>query len=415
MNPMKRTDLLILLWIGSLIGMSHAAYQVTFDTDLPDETIAKIETVLKSKGWPRRARMGIGPFEYWPEAAYVKRVLEQETGARVGIWRVDAPAKRINVPKKIFDIKESAVTEVPDYKLDDRESLLEQLEQTLSDLERTQQIVQISLNLDDVSTSDPLRGWLLTKRGTLYLQRGKYEFAMADFKVVAEGKVAATRSDRVKAMRKFAWCLHRTKDLVGAYKAYDELENFSRDAATKATARMEKCGILMELARSGEKGTFDECRRAFAAALAEIDPSCEFERSTIALMDLQTYYYEGRYEQCLAKISDWLKTYPNQLRNKYMCLMFAAHANEALERFDESDQALLSILELPEPTTDAERFGSNGEVWDMKARALGWLAYYAEQRGDYEKAVYYTELLKQREEETKKMKDSPNHLPDDVF
>ncbi len=120
-------------------------------------------------------------------------------------------------------------------------------------------------------------------------------------------------------MRRMAWIYHQVGEPAHAYKAYDELERFSASPYMKAVARVEKCGIHMEYARS-EKGTLAECRPIYEAALAEISTEHKRQRGTIELMYLETYFYERNYPEAIRLAEQWLVNYDDQLRDKYMVL-----------------------------------------------------------------------------------------------
>ena len=406
MASFKEITIALLLVLAS-IPAAHAAYEVRVTEAIPDSRLPQVQSVLVKKGWDIPAGRTIGYFAYWPEAAYAKEGLERDGGIGVSIHYADSKPTSITLPRGIFEIKEASFSEWPDYRLDDQKSRMDAIELKLDGLSRQEQVLQLSDALSQTETSNPLCGWLHIKRGSAWQYLGKYDAAMSGYKGVIEGTTAATRDDRLSAIRKFAWCMHQDKNLVHAYRAYDEMEKITAQAGTTATATalMEKCGILLELAKGDPKsanikimrGTYEDCRKACSDALAKIDPSIEAERSTIALINMESYYYQKKYEDCLAAIADWLETYPNSLRNKYMVLNFAGLTYEHLDKPAEREETLLTMLYLPEPQSDSQRYSADGVIWDMKERALQWLIQLAKRDKDDKKVAQYEEMLALRQ------------------
>jgi tetratricopeptide (TPR) repeat protein len=236
--------------------------------------------------------------------------------------------------------------------------------------------------------TDPRKGWGYTQLGILDISEGKYKSAVEALRNAAEARVAVTRVDQVKAMRRIAWIYHTIGERAHAYKAYDELERYSGSDYMKAICRVEKCGILMEYARS-EKGTLAECRQAFELALSQIPQEDARERGTIELMNLESYFYEGNYAEALRLGDAWLTSYDAQLRDKYMVLQFMATASDRTGDLERSKTLAAQILELPEPTDPWDQFGSGGSTWDMKERILAGMKASAHERGDAATEQYW--------------------------
>ena len=406
MALLKDTTVALLLILAA-IPTAHAAYELRVSEGIPDSRLSQVQSVLVKKDWDMPVGRTIGAFAYWPEAAFAREALERDGGIGVSIHQADSNPTSITVPRGIFVINEASFSEWPDYQLDDQKTKMDAIERKLDGLSRQEQVLQLSDVLTQTETSNPLCGWLHIKRGSAWQYLGKYDAAMNGYKDVINGRTAATRDDRLSAIRKFAWCMHQDKNLVLAYKAYDEMEKITAQGGTTATATalMEKCGILLELAKGDPKsaniqtmrGTYDDCRKACSDALAKIDPAIEAERSTIALIHVETFYYEKKYEDCLAAIADWLETYPNSLRNKYMVLNFAGLTYEHLDKPAEREETLLTMLYLPEPQSDSERYSADGVIWDMKERALQWLIQLAKRDQDDKKIAQYEEMLALRQ------------------
>lgn len=403
MTLLRRTRCILVagLAASAALGSAQTGYEVRLENATTTGALAILQTTAEREGI-RVAEGGdiLATFRYWPEAEYARRFYQERLGLPLVVRQTTATAamtagRVADVPKRVFALDVPSVDEAPDHRTDDNQGLLDSTEASLEGMEKTAAITYLSGKLSEQRPTDPVYGWLLTKRGIAYLQKGDYDAAMQDLRQVAEGRVAATKVDRVKAMRRVAWSLHAQRKHVDAFKAYDELEGFSRHDATRATARVEKCGIVMELARSA-KGTLDDTQAAMREALNDIPVDQKRQRGTIALMDLECDYYSERFALAAEKAEQWLLQYDDQLRDTYMCLTVAGLAYHNMGDAVNGDRCLLAIQDLPEPTSDQDRFGSKGKVWDMKARALSWLTHYANQRGDAAKAEKYWLLLKQR-------------------
>lgn len=400
MKKMTARRLALLLCFASLLGTATAQWCVQvgpFENE--SNKNANREKLSRKSLKASNSNDGFlycGPFTRCVDAVYAADLLREENGT---------PVRVAKSPKEMGQKSEAVLPNVFSPKVDgqlarqldalpDNDSVSSEICGLLREGRKAEGHAALEKIMQTASNADPLKGWAYTKRGIEALVDGDYELAEKHLRVAAEARVGVTRQDQFRAMRRVAWILHHQGKKGEAWKAYDEAEAFASKPETKAYAIVEKCGIEMELARSA-KGTLADCRNSYAEALKKVPEKCARQRGTIELMNLETWYYERQYDVTVKLADAWLARYPDQVRDKSMCLFMRASALHYLGRAVEAEESLMAVLDIPETGNPWDSFGAKGEAWDMKERALSTLKEFASARGDAKMAAFWQERLQE--------------------
>ena len=139
-----------------------------------------------------------------------------------------------------------------------------------------------------------------------YVKLGNNDKRMAKeyFRRVAAGEVNASKTDRIEAMQSFAKIAHNQRDLVTAYKAFDELSAYTDPGDEKLRIELEKAGLLLEGALC-EKGSYADCRTQCEKVLQlTVTDSANLKyRARAALMYIESLNYEKNYEASIIAIN----------------------------------------------------------------------------------------------------------------
>lgn len=125
------------------------------------------------------------------------------------------------------------------------------------------------------------------------------------FHRVASAQVAASPEVRLEAMLRCAALYHRGRDLDTAEAAYAVIEQTAAEADTKAFARMQRAGLLLEKAHNG-KATYGDARAACDDVVSRFPEADRSTRATAALMAIETLAYERRYADVLTRANAFL-------------------------------------------------------------------------------------------------------------
>lgn len=261
----------------------------------------------------------LGRFRYYPEALLVKNRLN-ETGA-VLESSVQIIGDTAEVPidnfldylPRIFPvIAQSPGAAIPYKEFSERGDYIE-----LKNLDtpRTQESYRAALQIkaDQTPLTDPLYGYLHLNLGIFESRAEKAEAALPHYLKVIDPQSHSLPIHRVMAMRRIAWIYHHQGDRLKAYQAYSELQEQALGPATVATCVSDRLGLLMELAESGNKGTHDNVRHAYAAWLDDIPTTYTRERAVCDLIFLESYsrqtYIQSRPDVAAALSDEFVQYY----------------------------------------------------------------------------------------------------------
>lgn len=238
--------------------------------------------------------------------------------------------------------------------------------------------------LDKASMDDPIRGWALLKNG--YLQCRKMDSAAGaeSFRLLAEGTVASTKSQRCEALFRLGFSLAGQNKKLESYQAFEALKNMTDKPIEKAQAQVQQAGIIMEVARGaiGGGGTLEDCRKACQKVFEYVAPEQAPQTcATAELMFFETYYYANDYVKTIELGLQFLDKYNNQTRESSMAILFIGMALDNVGNYDQAVQMLLKVFE-KDFSKKGTAFGSNGKPWDMKIKAADWIKYLSRKHKD---------------------------------
>lgn len=227
------------------------------------EDLLALQGELESQGWgpmsleqePGGVRLLVGEAEYYADAYLCARQLEKTYGlpaSVVSVPNTEAKATLAGVRgpiEKVFRQPETHMSEVPDAILPQGDPLVERIQSLEGGSDKLAYRRALMEAIHPLPDSDVRKGYALTRKGIFELLERNFDESLACLRKVADGEVAATRVDRIKAMRRVAWILHEQKDRLGAYRAYREVERFTASNLVRVMAKVECAGVLMEFAR----------------------------------------------------------------------------------------------------------------------------------------------------------------------
>lgn len=128
------------------------------------------------------------------------------------------------------------------------------------------------------------------------------------FEKVARGEVASRPEARLEAMMRCAALYHKGKDHASAETAYRSIAAVAQDPQVQAYAQMQLGAITLERAWNGE-ATFEQARGACDEVVSKYPEANVRTRATAALMALETFAYEKKPDQVLARMDSYLRDY----------------------------------------------------------------------------------------------------------
>lgn len=238
--------------------------------------------------------------------------------------------------------------------------------------------------LDSKPLDDPIRGWALLKNGYLQYKNNNKESMKESFRIVAERKVASTKSHSCEALMRLGLAAAGEKKKVESYQLFEELKNQTDNNTLKAFAQVQQAGIIMEVARGAEEGggTLEDCRNACMKVLAYTTPEeAKQTCATAELMYFETFYYEGKYEEAVELGWDFIAKYADQTREVSMALHFLGIAIDKIGNYQEALEVLKRTFDM-DFSQKGTAFGQNGVPFDMKAKAAEWIKYLSYKNND---------------------------------
>ncbi|MBX7245068.1 MAG: SPOR domain-containing protein [Candidatus Sumerlaeaceae bacterium] len=210
-------------------------------------------------------------------------------------------------------------------------------------------------------------------RAHVLLNKKDLEGAFAAFQAIA-GNQTYPEALRRQSMRRAAGVAHSSRDYRRAWTAFSQIESNAATAEEKAEARVQKAGLAFELVCNG-KGTWNEVRM-LCQRVAEDESAPRTQRATAELMFLETFYYEGNYQETLSKSREFMARYPDIKREYYTAAVWQGIMLLQLRQLPEAKMVFENILAAR--IARDEMFGQ----LEPRARAAAWLAYLANDMND---------------------------------
>ena len=403
---MKKVNLLIFFLFFTLILSAFSIYCLTNIYTIKLQTYSNLtnaemeQDYLISKGWSPVSiekvngenKLMFGEFEYYVDALIYKNDIEKSYGFKCEIISKENTENKAlentqGPLENIFKMKEKHMSEVPDLKLNDSDSLVIEIKSLINGTDKIAYRQKLIEAINTLSNDDIRKGFALTRKGIFELLEKNYPEALEHLKKVANGEVSATREDRIKCIRRVAWIMHQQKDRLGAYKAYREMEAFTGSDYSRVMAKVECAGLLMELARC-EKGTLADCRRECEKIIESIpaeyqtDFDFRLQLALTELMHLESWFYDGKYQSCIEEAELFLKKYDEQFnRERGMCSVFLGIAYYNLGSYDNAITVMSQVLNM-----DIQR---EWKDVDIKKKALERLILMTREQGDTSLTDYW--------------------------
>lgn len=244
--------------------------------------------------------------------------------------------------------------------------------------------------LDTMPDSDINKGPLMVSSARQFVRAESKALPVIDkFLKVARGEVNAPPSAQLEARWLVAdsWHYYFFKPLK-AREAYQEIITLhGTDAKVRARAMTEIAATMLELARS-QKASFDEVRRACQELHSTVPLSYDRAHAVADLIDAETYFYDGKFEDAITRFEALIAAYPARPRETAMAHLYLAEAAYKADNWTLAKQHYEAVLgyDFSDPK---ENFYWLGERWNLKKRAADNLLFKAKEQGDTETAATY--------------------------
>lgn len=413
-NYIFMIGLIILLTVSESEGIGPP--ETLYVVEVGERDLVALKGDLQRQGWgplvleqqPSGFQLMLGQWEYYVDAMICALQLQSAYGLPARVVAIEnvkgiVPGGVQGPIRRIFEMPETHMSEVPELILPEGDALVErlrELEKGSDQLSYRRALMEAVHSLPD---TDVRKGFAMTRRGVLELLERNFEEALLWLKKVSNGEVAAIRLDRIKAMRRVAWILHQQGRRQDAYQAYREMQSFSASLYSQTQAAVECAGLLMELARS-KKGTLEECRRECLKVLEiskefQDDPDFRQLRATVELMFLETFVHEEKHENAARLADSFIIKYPDRPRELSMALMFQAYAHNSIGNYLKAKEALLQVMKTDWPESPYESWKSRDSHsrWDLRYTAALYLRDFAISAHDSEGTAIADSFLRSQE------------------
>ena len=304
----------------------------------------------------------------------------------------EAAAQPNNLPEFARFLAEKNAS-LPDASFQEGRSEVREFDNIQKDKSTDELEAYVQNILDKASTDDPIRGWSLLKNGYLQCRKKDSAAAAESFRMLAEGTVASTKSQRSEALFRLGFSLAGQNKKLESYQVFEALKNMTDKPIEKAQAQVQQAGIIMEVARgaAGGGGTLEDCRKACQKVFEYVTPEQAPQTcATAELMFFETYYYANDYVKTIELGLQFLDKYSNQTRESSMAILFIGMALDNAGNYDQAVQMLLKVFE-KDFSKKGTAFGANGKPWDMKQKAAEWIKYLAQKHKDPDLILRLTE------------------------
>ena len=212
-----------------------------------------------------------------------------------------------------------------------------------------------------------------------------YHEGYAAFLAIAQD-LALDGSVRSHALRMAAGSAHAAQEYTSSVLTFRQLENEAFSLPERREAKVQLCGIQMELVGRA-KGNWGEVI-ASCDAICD-DPEFEHEfKATANLMRFEAMFHAGYIEDALVECRKHLELFPDVRREFVSAVTWhgalLVHANQK----EEAKKVLKRVLEMEIASKD--KFGGH----EPKARAAYWLAFIALQEANFSERDRYVDYLR---------------------
>jgi tetratricopeptide (TPR) repeat protein len=257
--------------------------------------------------------------------------------------------------------------------------------------------------LNSAAKDDPIAGWCILKLAYLDCKEGKKEEAIPRFKMVADGKIACSRSHRIEGLYRYAYLLGRNKQRIDAGQAFREVARFANDPDIKTDSLVQLAGKELELARSGTV-SYDEARDACNKVLQVATPEQLQAKATAELMYAETYAYHGcnpgqDLDMATELFKEVVSKYPNQRRECGMASYWISFCYRCKNDIAQAKSWAIKVVDMN--LEQSELFRNQ----NLAAKAMFDLAIMEHHQSNDEESMKWAERLKATYPESKQAKE----------
>lgn len=340
----------------------------------------------------------IGPFASIPDALLVEEYLEGTYGVHsvLGVLDIEEGA---GLPVAVFDFLPFTFGKSRydlDFhslpKLDESHILYNELKAYDTQETRDQYLNLLKNVRNEVSIDDPVRGYIELNIGITHLLNGEYSNALGCLLPVAKGKINAAANHRLMAMWRVAWIYHHEGERLRAYRLYRETAELGNHDWVTARTSTEIAGLLLEFAKNEEYGHYELVRTEIDSMLAGFPDGYPDLRSTTELIRIESYYYEGRLEDCVEQGRQFIREIKGtEPRQEVMARLFVGLSEHML---GDSNAGIVCMEEgLQIELGPKERWEA---IPDPHLRTLKYLERVSREAGYIDKAAYFATRAEER-------------------
>jgi len=176
---------------------------------------------------------------------------------------------------------------------------------------------------------------------------------------------------RMDAMKRAAASIHTANNRYKALLAYNDIEETATSQYDIAEARINKLGIMLELARNG-KGPFSEIVE-YATLISENSSVPDNFRMKALMMAAEAHMDDGKYNHALPLVESGLSISEDTSDERNILLMIKAICYGKSGNYTASKEILNEIVNAPEEGKYAD---------SIQARAGTWLLFFSKQYND---------------------------------
>lgn len=252
---------------------------------------------------------------------------------------------------------------------------LSQFEQSVDEAVRDLEAIRISGDMEayraalaasrgNFMPQDPAYGYVELNIGTQSLRERDFQPALEGLWNVLKEGTSSLPEHRELAKWRIAWITHQQGNRQDAYRMYHEIENETRSQQTRSNCRVERLGLLVEIAENGI-GTHEEVRHAKTKWYDELAKDDIKSRAVMDLIEFQSWSRQPEPDHARAAQlgEEFLQRYTADPENRPLRELASAMHHTAMfhRRAGNHERALeLCIAVMEEIPAGVESFhGSN--------------------------------------------------------